>query len=148
MKKWEHETTISASIEDVWSLFDYSFEQMKKIKPELISLDLVEQAEEFVGSVYRQVYKKRRVVQEHFITILDHKDTADYKLLKTTFDLPGMLRVTNKYELKKLSEKETSLKTKIINEPLRWDMKFLLLFAGKKPAVDLCKQVRNVAEAN
>jgi len=148
MKKWSHEITISAPIEGVWSLFDYSQDQTKKIIPKLISIEPVEQTEELVGSVYRQVFRQRGVVQEHFIKILDYKDTPDYKLLKTNFEIEGMINVTTTYEVKRLSKNKTSFKTEIINEPLRLDMKFMLFFAGKKPAVDFCKQVQLAAEAD
>lgn len=148
MKTWSHETTILAPIENVWSLFDFTHQQTEKIVPKLISIEQVEHSEEIVGSVYRQVFRLRGIVQEHFIKIIEHKDTPDYKKMKTNFELPGVMDVTNIYEIKRISENKTHLKVDIINKPLRWDMKFMLFFAGKKPAVDFCKRVRLAAEAD
>lgn len=148
MKTWSHEATILAPIETVWSLFDFTHQQTEKIVPKLISIEEVEQSEAIVGTIYRQVFRLRGMVQEYFIKITEHKDTADYKLLKTSFELQGTMKVTHVYEIKKLSKGKTHLKVEIHNEPLRWDMKIMLFFAGKKPAVDLCKRVRLAAEAD
>lgn len=150
MKTWSYEINISAPIEIVWSLFDFSQQQTEKIVPKLISIEKLKKGEgdDLLGSTYRQVFRQRGVVQEHFIKVIELKDLPEEKRLKTSFRLQSVMKVTNIYELKKISENKTHLKVDIINEALRWDMKFMLFFAGKKPAVDFCKQVKLAAETD
>lgn len=148
MKKWTHETVIEAPIEEIWKLFSFSTKKRKKIMPNLVSVEAIEESEEVVGSVYRQIHRHGRMPQEYLLTVTDFKDTADFKRLETRFDIPRMLEVTDRYEIEKIDETTSKLKAETINVPLRWDMKFLLFFKGKKPVVDLCREVRLVAESS
>lgn len=57
MKQWSREIVINTPIEQVWSYFNGSLEQMQKIMPQVVENTPVKITEEFVGSIYRQKYK-------------------------------------------------------------------------------------------
>lgn len=149
MKKWSHQLSIIASIEDVWQLFDQTLENTKRFVPNLESIEPIEETEEVVGSVYRYVLKVQRLLQEQEVTIVDYEDTPNYKKIITKFEIPKMLEVRNEYELKRLGNTKTELKVNLVNIPLRFDMKILLMLASKKRSVvDLSNRIRLAAEAD
>lgn len=146
MKKWSHEVVIHAPIEDVWKVFDGSLEETQRIMPNIVSIEPIKETEDKVGSVYRQIFRNRNAVQEYEVETVEYEDTSTYKKLKTSFTIPRMLDITNVYELKQLDDGKTQFFNETTNIPLRWDMKILLFFAGKKPVVDLVERVRIAAE--
>jgi len=146
MKKLSHDVKVHAPIEDVWALFDLSLKQTKRIMPNIVSVEPIEETEEMIGSSYRQVVRQKRTQQEFLIEVVEYEDTPTYKCLKTNFEIPNMLDVTNVYKMEKIDDRTTTFISETINIPLRWDMKILLFFTGKRSVVDLCRRVQEAAE--
>src|SRR5690625_6356783 len=107
MKKLSHDVKVHAPIEDVWALFDLSLKQTKRIMPNIVSVEPIEETEEMIGSSYRQVVRQKRTQQEFLIEVVEYEDTPTYKCLKTNFEIPNMLDVTNVYKMEKIDVRTT-----------------------------------------
>ncbi|AXI08330.1 hypothetical protein CUC15_05010 [Oceanobacillus zhaokaii] len=147
MKTWTRDIEINAPIEQVWSYFGGSLEEMQKIMPQVVDQKPVKITEEIVGSVYRQKYKEGKRIEEYDVETLEYLNEPDHRKLKIGFTLAKMFEITALYELKKLNENKTYLKYTTTNRPLKWFVKIFLIFASDKVVVEFLERVKRVAEA-
>lgn len=147
MKQWTREIEISAPIEEVWKLFNGSLEEMQKIMPQVVENKPVTITEEVVGSIYRQQYKEGKRIEEYDVETLEYLNKPDRKKLKVGFSLANMVEITALNELNKINDHKTSLKYTVTNRPLKWYVKFFLLFASEKTVVLYLERVKEVAES-
>lgn len=146
MKEWSTEIEINAPIEDVWSLFDGSLENMQKIMPQVIEHKPIKVTENKIGSVYRQQYKEGKRVEEYDVTTLDYINESNQKRLKIGFTLANLFELTALYELQQINDHQTSFKYTATNKPLKWFLKLLLVFSSDKVVVQFVERVKRVAE--
>ncbi|WP_087972066.1 SRPBCC family protein [Oceanobacillus rekensis] len=147
MKEWTRDIEINAPIEQVWSYFNGSLEEMQKIMPQVVDQQPVKITDEIVGSVYRQKYKEGKRVEEYDVETLEYLNEPDYKKMKVGFTLANIFEITAFYELKKINENKTYLNYTTTNRPLKWFMKIFLIFASDKVVVQFLERVKHVAEA-
>ena len=146
MKKWTRDIEINAPIEQVWSYFNGSLENMQKIMPQVVDQQPVKITEEVVGSVYRQKYKEGKRIEEYDVETLEYLNEPDYKKMRIGFTLANIFEITAFYELKKINENKTYLNYSTTNRPLKWFVKFFLIFASDKVVVEFLERVKRVAE--
>lgn len=146
MKQWTKEIEINAPIEDVWSLFNGSLEDMQKIMPQVIDQKPIKVTDNKIGSVYRQKFKEGKRIEEYDITTLDYLDESDEKRLKVGFNLANLFEITALYEFRKVNDQKTSFKYTATNNPLKWFLKLFLVFASDKVVVQFVERVKEVAE--
>lgn len=147
MKQWTKEIEIEAPIEQVWSFFNGSLENMQKIMPQVVENTPITITDGMVGSVYLQKYKEGKRVMEYQVETLEFNDSPDEKKLKVGFTLANMFDITARYELVKLNDHKTSLKYTATNRPLKWFVKLFLLFSTDKVVVEFLQRVKKVAES-
>ena len=147
MKKWTRDIEINAAIEQVWSYFNGSLEEMQRIMPQVVDQKPVKITEEVVGSVYRQKYKEGKRIEEYDVETLEYLNEPDYKKLKIGFTLANIFEITAFYEFKKVDENKTYLNYTTTNRPLKWFVKVFLIFASDKMVVEFLERVKRVAEA-
>ncbi|MCK1992181.1 SRPBCC family protein [Peribacillus muralis] len=147
MKKWTKAIEINAPIEHVWKYLDGSVENMQKIMPQVIEQKPVKITEEVVGSIYRQKFKEGKRTEEYDIETLEYTNEADEKKVKVGFILAKMFEITALYELNKINDTKTSLTYTVTTRPLKWYLKFLLIFATDKTVVEFLERFKKVAEA-
>lgn len=147
MKQWSREIVINTPIEQVWSYFNGSLEQMQKIMPQVVENTPVKITEEFVGSIYRQKYKEGNRIEEYDVHTLEYEDTQNYKKLKIGFTLANMFAITGLYEFYRVDDQTSKLKYTVTNNPLKWFVKLLLIFANDKVVVHFLERVKEVAES-
>ncbi|KWW21768.1 MULTISPECIES: SRPBCC family protein [Peribacillus] len=147
MKSWKKEIEINAPIEHVWRYLDGSVENMQKIMPQVIEQKPIKITEEVVGSIYRQKYREGKRTEEYDIETLAYTNEADEKKLKVGFILAKMFEITALYEMNKINDSRTSFTYTVSSRPLKWYLKWLLLFATDKVVVEFLDRVKNVAEA-
>ncbi|MFD9625389.1 SRPBCC family protein [Peribacillus muralis] len=147
MKKWTKAIEINATIQQVWKYLDGSVENMQKIMPQVIEQKPVKITEEVVGSIYRQKFKEGKRTEEYDIETLEYTNEADKKKLKVGFILAKMFDITALYELNKINDTKTSLTYTVTTRPLKWYLKFLLIFATDKTVVEFLERFKKVAEA-
>jgi len=147
MKQWTKEIEIDVPIEQVWSFFNGSLENMQKIMPQVVENKPITITEGMVGSVYLQKYKEGKRVMEYQVETLEFHDSPNEKKLKVGFTLANMFDITARYELVKLNDHKTSLKYTATNRPLKWFVKLFLLFATDKVVVEFLQRVKKVAES-
>ncbi|WP_057913833.1 SRPBCC family protein [Peribacillus muralis] len=147
MKKWTKAIEINAPIEQVWKYLDGSVENMQKIMPQVIEQKPVKITEEVVGSIYRQKFKEGKRTEEYDIETLEYTNEADEKKVKVGFILAKMFEITALYELNKINDTKTSLTYTVTTRPLKWYLKFLLIFATDKTVVEFLERFKKVAEA-
>lgn len=147
MKQWTKEIEIEAPIEQVWSFFNGSLENMQKIMPQVVENTPITITDGMVGSVYLQKYKEGKRVMEYQVETLEFNDSQNEKKLKVGFTLANMFEITARYELVKLNDHKTSLKYTATNRPLKWFVKLFLLFATDKVVVEFLQRVKKVAES-
>jgi len=109
MKQWTKEIEIDVPIEQVWSFFNGSLENMQKIMPQVVENKPITITEGMVGSVYLQKYKEGKRVMEYQVETLEFHDSPNEKKLKVGFTLANMFDITARYELVKLNDHKTSL---------------------------------------
>lgn len=148
MKTWEHETTINAPIEEVWQLFDGPVEKIKKVMPNIISIEQIKETESQIGNVYRQRFKNGKRIQTYDVETLEYQNGPDYKKLKTKFTIPRMMTITTLYSLQKIEEGKVKFYYESTNEPLRLRMRILQLFVGKKHIISFVDHVKAIAESD
>jgi hypothetical protein len=146
MKQWTKEIEINAPIEKVWNLLNGSLEQMQKIMPQVIGNSPVKLTEEFVGSIYRQQYKEGKRIEEYDVETLDYLNDPDQKKIKVGFTLANLFEITALYEMKKMNDQKTHFKYTTTNKPLKWFLKFFMMFATEKVVVEFVERVKRVAE--
>ncbi|WP_342772437.1 SRPBCC family protein [Oceanobacillus arenosus] len=146
MKRWTRDIEINAPIEQVWSFFGGSLEEMQKIMPQVVDQKSVKITEEVVGSVYRQKYKEGKRIEEYDVETLEYLNEPDRKKMKIGFILANLFEITAFYELKKINENKTYLKYTTTNRPLKWFVKVFLIFASDKVVVEFLERVKRVAE--
>ena len=100
-----------------------------------------------VGSVYLQKYKEGKRLMEYEVETLEFNDSSNEKKLKIGFSLANMFEITARYELVKINDHKTTLKYTATNRPLKWFMKFFLLFSSDKVVVEFLQRVKKVAES-
>lgn len=147
MKQWSREIVINAPIEHIWSYFNGSLEQMQKIMPQVVENTPVKITEEVVGSIYRQKYKEGNRIEEYDVHTLEYEDTHNYKKLKIGFTLAKMFEITGLYEFYRVDDQSSKLKYTVTNNPLKWFVKLLLIFANDKVVVNFLEKVKEVAES-
>lgn len=147
MKKWTREIEIDAPVEHVWSYLDGSFEQMRKIMPQVLENKPVKVTEDKVGSIYRQKYQEGKRIMEYDVRTLEYSDTPDRKRLKVGFTLADFFDITAYYELWRIDARKTRLQYTVTNKALKWFAKIFLLFANEKVMVKFLEKVKQVAEA-
>ena len=146
MKQWTKEIEINAPIEKVWNLLNGSLEQMQKIMPQVIGNSPVKLTEEVVGSIYRQQYKEGKRIEEYDVETLDYLNDLDQKKIKVGFTLANLFEITALYEMKKMNDQKTHFKYTTTNKPLKWFLKFFMMFATEKVVVEFVERVKRVAE--
>lgn len=146
MKKWTEETEIDAPIEEIWKLLNGSLDNMQKIMPNVVEHEPVNVTDEGVGSVYRQKYKEGKRIEEYEVETVEYMNTPEYKKLKIAFVLANIFDITAKYELRKRTGNKTHFIYTATNRPLKWFVKIILLFAGKKVTTQFVKRVKHTAE--
>lgn len=146
MKQWTKSIEIHASIEQIWSFFDGSLENMQKIMPQVVENEPIKITEEVVGSVYRQKYKEGKRIETYDIETLEYVNEPNEKKLSVGFTLANMFEITALYELKKMDDQKTLFTYTVTNRPLKWFVKLFLIFATDKVVVEFLERVKNVAE--
>ncbi len=146
MKQWSTEIDIEAPIQKVWELFNGTEENMQKIMPQVVENKPVKITDEVVGSIYRQKYKEGSRIEEYDVETMKFADTPDHKELKVGFCLANMFDITAHYEIVKVDENRTRFKYTATNQPLKWFVKFFLLFANDKVVKKFAERVKHVAE--
>ena len=147
MKKWTKEIEINAPIEQVWKFLDGSLADMQKIMPQIVGHKPILVTEERVGSVYRQRYKEGKRTEEYDVETLEYLNAPDEKKLKIGFTLANMFEITAFYELNRINLHKTTFTYSVTNRPLKWFVKFLLLFASEKVVVEFLERVKHTAES-
>ncbi|MCM3676844.1 SRPBCC family protein [Peribacillus simplex] len=147
MKEWTRDIEINAPIEQVWKFLDGSVENMQQIMPQVVEHQPVKITEEVVGSVYRQKYREGKRTEEYDIETLEYLNETYEKKLKVGFTLAKMFEIKAFYELNKIKDNKTSFTYTVTSRPLKWYVKFLLLFATDKVVVEFLERVKKVAEA-
>ncbi|MFB5662602.1 SRPBCC family protein [Alteribacillus sp. HJP-4] len=146
MKQWTKEIEIHAPVEEVWSLFDGSLENMQKIMPQVIEHKPVKVTEGGIGSIYRQKYQEGKRVEEYEVETLEYMDAPGNKVLKVGFTIANMFEITAAYELIKMNENKTHFRYTATNKPLKWYIKPLIVLASSKVVVTFVERVKRVAE--
>ena len=77
---------------------------------------------------------------------MDYVNEPERKKLKVGFRLAGMFDITALYELRKINDHRTSFRYTVSNKPLKWFVKFFLMFANDKVVVEFLERVKKVAE--
>jgi ligand-binding SRPBCC domain-containing protein len=146
MKQWTKEIEINAPIEQVWTFFCASLENMQKIMPQVVEHKPVKITEEVVGTVYHQKYKEGKRVEEYEVETLEYLNTPNNKKLKVGFTLANMFEITAFYQLDKIDDHKTFFRYTVTNRPLKWFVKFFLLFTTGKVVVEFVNRVKAAAE--
>ncbi|GBG06940.1 hypothetical protein PAT3040_01482 [Paenibacillus agaridevorans] len=147
MKQWSSEIEIHAPIEQVWSYFDGSLEQMQKIMPQVVENKPVKITEEFVGSIYRQKYKEGKRTEEYDVHTLEYLNTPNEKKVKIGFTLANYFEITAYYELFRLDHHKTRFRYTATNKALKWFIKLFMIFANEKVVIKFLEKVKTVAES-
>ncbi|MBD1372775.1 SRPBCC family protein [Hazenella sp. IB182357] len=147
MKSWTEEIDIDAPIEEVWTLFDGSLANMQKIMPQVVDNQPIHETPDVVGSIYRQKFKEGKRIMEYDVKTLQYENQDTSKTFKVGFTLADMFDITAMYELEKLDEEHTRFRYTATNQPLKWYVKLILMFARDKVVVDFVKRVKRVAES-
>ncbi|MBD8028456.1 SRPBCC family protein [Ureibacillus sp. Re31] len=146
MKSWSKEIEIHAPIEKVWKLLDGNVEEMQKIMPQIVSHEPLKLTSNKVGSVYLQKYREGRQIQEYEVRTLEYDNQSNYKKLKIGFNLAHLFDITAQYELERISNQTTLFKYRTTNQPLKWFLKPLVMFASDKVVIQFVERVKKVAE--
>lgn len=118
---------------------------MQKVMPQVIGNSPVKLTEEFVGSIYRQQYKEGKRIEGYDVETLDYLNDHDQKKIKVGF-IANSFEITALYEMKKMNDQKTHFKYTTTNKPLKWFLKFFMLFATEKVVVEFVERVKRVAE--
>lgn len=146
MKSWSKEIEINAPIERIWELFNGSLENMQKIMPQVVDNQPIAITDDMVGSVYLQKYKEGKRIMEYNVETLTYLDSSNEKKVKVGFTIAKMFEITAQYELIKLDDYKTCFKYTTTNRPLKWFVKFFLLFSSDKVVIQFVERVKKVAE--
>ncbi|WP_078410312.1 hypothetical protein [Priestia abyssalis] len=147
MKSWTEEVQISTPIEHVFSYFNGSLDQLRKVMPQVIENRPIKETDEVIGSIYRQKYKEGEEIQEYDVETLDYVNTPDYKTLKIGFVLADMFDITATYDLKKLDEQHTLFTYTATNAALNEQAESFLKFATNQVVIDFVNRVKTIAES-
>jgi len=79
------------------------------------------------------------------VETLDYLNDNDQKKIKVGFTLANLFEITALYEMKKMNDQKTHFKYTTTNKPLKWFLKFFMLFATEK-VVEFVERVKLVAE--
>jgi hypothetical protein len=146
MKEWTKEVEINAPIEHVWGLLNGTLEDMQKIMPQVVGHLPIKVTDEGVGSIYRQRYKEGKRIEEYDVETLAYVNNLDKKDLKVGFTLANMFEITALYELSQTDGQKTLFRYTCTNRPLKWFLKFFLLFSSDKVVIQFCDRVKKLAE--
>ncbi|GKU77311.1 SRPBCC family protein [Paenibacillus sp. L3-i20] len=147
LKRWSKEIEINAPIEQIWSYFDGSLEEMQKIMPPVVENTPIKITKEGVGSIYRQKYKEGNRIEEYDVHTLQYSNEPDNKKVQIGFTLANMFEITALYEFGKIHDSKTMLRYTATNKPLKWYVKLFMLFATEKVVVKFLEKVKTVAES-
>lgn len=146
MKKWSNEIEINAPIEEVWTLFDGSLEDLQKIMPQVIANEVLSETDDGVGSIHLQKFKEGKQIMEYMVETLEYINLPDEKTKKITFKLNDIFEVTRRYELIKVEEDKTLFKYTSTNRALKLYVRLFSLFASNKVSLGFVQRVKEVAE--
>ncbi|WP_058305957.1 SRPBCC family protein [Gracilibacillus massiliensis] len=147
MNKWTKTIEIHAPIEQIWSYFNGSLENMQKMMPQVVDHEPIKLTENGVGSIYRQKYQEGKRIEEYEVETIRYIDEDQKKELMIQFKLANMFDITAHYMLEKVDNETTRFTYATINNPLKWYVKPFLLFASDKVVVKFLDRVKHVAES-
>ncbi len=148
MKTWTSTIEVNAGIGDVWHILDGSEEHLRKLDPNIIKNEVIEETPERVGSRYLQEYKEGKRVMSYEVKVLDYNETDQTKLFKIGFNLDGMFEVTARYDITALDENHTRVKYTVTNDPLKLIPKIMMFFMRNDNVMDThMNRIKELTEA-
>ena len=130
MLTWTETRDIPVDIETLWQLFD--IDQMHKIMPQVIDMEVIEEYPDRVGNKYLQKFQEGKRVMEYIVEDTAHTDEPDLKYNASQFQLTNMFEIKVNYTLEKISEDLTRFTYAGSNEGINWIGRLMLKIMPKK----------------
>lgn len=146
MKKWKKEIIISAPIEFTWSFFYGNLERKKMIFPKVVDEQIMEQTEQIVGTVIRQMTQNGSFIEHYDLTIKKLEDERIYKTIQESFLLNNRFRMTITYELESQNDKTTKFIYTSINKPKNVLLNVFQWFGNDEVIVRFMERTKEVIE--